>query len=77
MLHDMWQLGDAAGTDEHNGPAGVEAADSVDAAITAATDLAAYLALHSPPTRGPSRSPARSISSPTDDSSTDFPVEAR
>ncbi|AEK30701.1 hypothetical protein BALAC2494_02054 [Bifidobacterium animalis subsp. lactis CNCM I-2494] len=30
-----------------------------------------------PPTRGPSRSPARSISSPTDDSSTDFPVEAR
>lgn len=48
VLHDMWQLGDAAGTDEHNGPAGVEAADSVDAAITAATDLAAYLALHSP-----------------------------
>ena len=77
VLHDMWQLGDAAGTDEHNGPAGVEAADSVDAAITAATDLAAYLALHSPTTRGPSRSPARSISSPTDDSSTDFPVEAR
>ncbi|KOA48970.1 hydroxyethylthiazole kinase [Bifidobacterium animalis subsp. animalis MCC 0483] len=48
VLHDMWQLGDAAGTDEHNGPAGVEAADSVDAAITAATGLAAYLALHSP-----------------------------
>lgn len=48
VLNDMWQLGDTAGTDEHNGPAGVEAADSVDAAITAATDLAAYLALHSP-----------------------------
>lgn len=77
VLHDMWQLGDAAGTDEHNGPAGVEAADSVDAAITAATGLAAYLALHSPPTPVPSRSPAKSISSPTDDSSTAFPVEAR
>ena len=52
VLHDMWQLGDAAGTDEHNGPAGVEAADSVDAAITAATGLAAYLALHSPTRTG-------------------------